>query len=374
MFDACRARGLIVALVFATLACAPAAQPSARDAAGAAPAPANPAAAASAPGTAAQPAAQPPAPPETVKLGSFYSLGAAPLFVGIDRGFFGKQGIEVEIQRTAGASEVMGFLAAGHLDVAAGGPSVPLYNSIGRGVPIKVVAPLGLNPSTVDRNNPELPLMVRKDLYDSGTVREVGQLRGRTIAMTGVGSTFHWHLARTLQEANLRIDDVELIAMDFPDQITGLATGRIDAALLSAPWDAQARRDGVAEVLVPNVAPGHMVTVLMASPQLMQERPDALRRFLTGYANAIRAMQREGYKTEENLAIIERYTGVKADTIRTSTFQVFDVDLAIDSRRLADYQQFLFGMKLVTYDTPLAESQLVDKSFAEYAAQRADKQ
>jgi NitT/TauT family transport system substrate-binding protein len=282
--------------------------------------------------------------------------------------------VEIEIQRTAGASDVMGFLAAGHLDVAAGGPSVPLFNSIARGVPIKVVAPLGINPSVVDRNSPELPLMVRKDLYDSGTVREVSQLRGRTIAMTGVGSTFHWHLARTLQEANLRIDDVDIVAMDFPDQITGLATGRLDAALLTAPWDTQARRDGVAEVLVPNVAPGHVVTVLMASPQLMQERPDALRRFLIGYANAIRAMYREGFKTDENLAIIEKYTGVKADTIRTSTFQTFDADLAVDSRLLAEYQQFLFGMKLVTYDSPLGESQLVDKSFAEYAAQRADKQ
>src|SRR6476660_353556 len=119
----------IAAFVFGAVACTPAPPPTP------AVSPANEEAA---------PADKRPAEPEIVKLGTFFSMGAAPLFVAVERGFFAKQGVEVEIQRTAGASEVMGFLGAGHLDVAGGGVSAPLYNAIARGVAIKVVAPLGL--------------------------------------------------------------------------------------------------------------------------------------------------------------------------------------------------------------------------------------
>jgi NitT/TauT family transport system substrate-binding protein len=305
-----------------------------------------------------------------VKLGTFYSLGAAPLFVGIERGFFGKQGLEIDVQRTASASDVMGFLGTGHLDVAAGGPSAPLFNAIARDVPIKLVAPLGVVPDT--RDDSPFPMVVRKDLYDSGALREVSQLRGRRIAITGLGSANHWNVARLLQTVNLRLEDVDVVGMDYADMVAAFRTGNLDAALVISPFDAQLQREDLAVILVPNMSPGEMVTGLMYGPQFMRERAEVARRFMVGYLNAIRAMHRDGLMAPENTAVYEKFTGQSPEVIRASKLLYFDPDLRMDMRGPLGYQQFLLAMKMVTYDTPLAEQQIVDRSFAEYALQRAD--
>jgi NitT/TauT family transport system substrate-binding protein len=248
--------------------------------------------------------------------------------------------------------------------------SAPLYNAIARGVPIKVVAPLGLMGDSLERSLNFL--VVRKDLYDSGGVREVGQLRGRKIAITGLGSTNHWHLSRQLQAAGLSLDDVDVVDLNYPDMITALRTGALDAAIMASPFDVQLKRDGITEMLVPNVAPGQMVTVLMFGPPFMAERPEAARRFMVGYANAIRALQREGLMASDNVPIYERYTGLKADDLVVATPPLFDPDLRIDVKPLLEYQQFLFNEKAVTYPTPLTEQQIVDRAFATYALQHAN--
>jgi NitT/TauT family transport system substrate-binding protein len=264
----------------------------------------------------------------------------------------------------------MGFLGTGHLDVAAGGPSAPLFNAIARDVPIKLTAPLGVVPDT--RDDSPFPMVVRKDLYDSGALREASQLRGRRIAITGLGSANHWNVARLLQSVNLRLEDVDVLGMDYADMVAAFRTGNLDAALVISPFDAQLQREDLAVILVPNMSPGEMVTGIMYGPQFMRERADVARRFMVGYLNAIRAMHRDGLMSPENTAVYEKFTGQSPEIIRASKLLYFDPDLRMDMRSPLGYQQFLLSMKLVTYETPLTEQQIVERSFAEYALQRAD--
>jgi NitT/TauT family transport system substrate-binding protein len=304
-----------------------------------------------------------------VNLGTIYSLGAAPLFVALGRGLFAQQGLQVEVQRTTSAADVLAFLSAGHLDVAAGGLSVPLYNAIARGVPVKIVAPLGIMPEAGERG--PVTLVARKDLYDSGALRDVGQLRGRKVAITGLGTDNHWTLAKLLQQHNLRLDDVEIVPMSFGDMLTALRTGNLDAAVMAAPFDVQAEESGAAEVLVANAAPGQMVTVLMFAPDFAQTRADAARRFMIAYQQAIAAIQREGVVTPDKLEIYEQYLGLDQETLRKSRATQFDPDLRVRTNTLLDFQQFLASVRTLAYEAPLTEEQLVDRTFAERALQQA---
>ncbi|HLY66351.1 MAG TPA: hypothetical protein VKU60_12520, partial [Chloroflexota bacterium] len=66
--------------------------------------------AASSSAAAATAIAKPAASAVTLKLASFYSLGAAPLFVGVEKGLFAKRGVDVQIERINSASDVMAIL------------------------------------------------------------------------------------------------------------------------------------------------------------------------------------------------------------------------------------------------------------------------
>src|SRR5690348_4493724 len=64
----------------------------------------------------------------------------AALFLAIERGYFARQGLDVEtVQFTVGA-EMVPALATNQIQVGNGSPSAALFNALGRGVNIRMVS------------------------------------------------------------------------------------------------------------------------------------------------------------------------------------------------------------------------------------------
>src|SRR5262245_57709191 len=144
-------------------AAAPAASGAAPSAAGSQPA---------APAPAAQAPSTPPA-VETVKMSYVNALDNAPLFVGVDRGYWQEQGVELELTPVQSSADAIAFLANGQLDTAMGSIAVPLFNAVNQGMDVRIIAPVAYSYRTA--------VLVRKDLYDSAAVRSVADLKGKRI-------------------------------------------------------------------------------------------------------------------------------------------------------------------------------------------------
>jgi ABC-type nitrate/sulfonate/bicarbonate transport system substrate-binding protein len=102
---------LVSAMLIATVACSGAASPNQ--------APAKPAAAVVSPAPAAAPIAQAEAPRamKTVRLGYIGGISDAAFYIAIDRGYFARQGIDLELTRFNSATDMVAPLSAGQLDV-----------------------------------------------------------------------------------------------------------------------------------------------------------------------------------------------------------------------------------------------------------------
>ena len=61
-------------------------------------------------------------------------------FVAHKRGYFAAEGLDVRFQTFDSAARMIPILAAGDLQVGAGGPSAGLYNAIARDIDIRIVA------------------------------------------------------------------------------------------------------------------------------------------------------------------------------------------------------------------------------------------
>ncbi|HLE81840.1 MAG TPA: ABC transporter substrate-binding protein, partial [Dehalococcoidia bacterium] len=138
------ARGFLVpmSLVLLMAACAPAAAPT--------PTPTKaPAAVASTPTPAPpKPTAAPPTPtpkPATVRFGSPGAISDAGIYIGIEKGYFKEQGVDVQVLPFQSGPLMIAPLAAGELEVAGGTISTGLLNAIERGVALKIVAGKGSN-------------------------------------------------------------------------------------------------------------------------------------------------------------------------------------------------------------------------------------
>src|SRR5215208_2462795 len=178
-----RARELISLLLVAFLvACAsgsgaPSPAAGKPGAGGAAPAATPPAAVPAAP-------AAPLTPPVTVRFGDLPATSNAAFYVAVDRGYFREEGLDVVFETFDSFERSIPALATNQLDAAGGGINAGVFSAIGRGLPLKIVA-------GISRNIPgysSSALVVRKDLIDSGRVRDWADLRGMRISLVSATS------------------------------------------------------------------------------------------------------------------------------------------------------------------------------------------
>jgi NitT/TauT family transport system substrate-binding protein len=324
---------------------------------------------------AAAPTAAPAAggPLEVVRMSDAKVLATAPVYVALEKGYFREQGIDLQLETTAGAADVVPFLATGDLDVALGATTVGLFNAFDRGADVKIIAPAGI----MTLEDSPLPLIVRKDLYDSGEVRGPADLRGRKVAMNTRGASPEYILSKVMESVGLTVNDLDLVTVPFPDMPAALSNGSIDAAVAAEPAATRAVSLGVAVKLVKEVVPGRMTTAIIASGKFLRERPEMVRRLLLAYMKGTRDIQpaaigtweAEKFYRPEHLAIFEKYTGASEQVLRDQVPYTFDVDLVIQGDSLIDQQVVHIRNGTLGLAQPIPVDRLVDDSFARYAQQ-----
>ena len=246
MVRACHWRGaagaaLLGAVFWVAAGCGAAGTPStsapAKPAATAAPAggpaasaPAPPASTGGTPGTAVATSATgaaapgPLAVPLKVRMGSNDSVVNGPIYIALDRHYFTDVGLEVEDIRFGAASQMMQPLAAGQLDVVPSAISAGLFNALARDIDVRLVA----GRETAKRGFGIFGVVARQDLWDSGAIRTLGDLRGRKVAIAGAnaGSTLQMALARGLERQGMSLADLDVVDIPYPDTNAAWRTAR----------------------------------------------------------------------------------------------------------------------------------------------------
>jgi NitT/TauT family transport system substrate-binding protein len=288
------------------------------------------------------------------------SLSFLPLFLAVDKGYLAAEGVDLDLQVGRTASDDVAFLGNGQLDAAFGNFGDALLNGIKRGLDIRVAASMSYNPDSAQVS--PSGLMVAKALWDSGAVKTSADLKGRRVTLNTLGGVVEYQIAKALERGGLTVQDVELVPIPFPDMPLALKNGAVDAGLMPEPWSTVAREQGAGAMLVPNPAPGLLVTVLLFGSGLLRpEREAAAQAFLRGLRRAgNELLTSEAVTSEENVATLVKYTRVQEDLVRKAAPYHFERDLAVDVASLLDQQRYLLQQGRLEYDQPLPESQLVD--------------
>lgn len=255
---------------------------------------------------------------EAVKLGDLPAISNAAIYLAAEKGFFKEQGIVTDINTFASAAKQVPALVAGELEVSVGSASAGLFNAVAQQAPFRIVADKG----QARKGYGFSLLTVRKDLADSGQVKSFRDLKGKKIAILAKGNIQHYLVGKMAEEAGLTINDVELVFMDAPSQVTALETKAIDASYAVEPWAARFAERGVA---VPFRTPDQVkglgpvqVGVIIFSGKFIKERRPVAQRWLSAYLKAAELFHQKGTKDPEIAAILEKYTKVPAKVVQAA--------------------------------------------------------
>jgi NitT/TauT family transport system substrate-binding protein len=254
--------------------------------------------------------------PVTVRVGLANASSDVGFFIADKKGYFKQEGLDVKFMTFDSGAKMVAPLGNGQLEVGAGSPSAGLYNAIARGLDMKIVADKGSTPPGYGYQ----PLLVRKDLIDSGRYKTLKDLKGMKIAGSAVGSASTSTLNEALKKAGLKYEDVERVFLGFPQHVMALQNKAVDAAMTTEPSATRAVQSGAAVRVMGDdvIYPNHQLAVVLYSGAFIKTNPDAGKRFMRAYLRAVRDYNDAlkdgkiaGPKAAEVIAILTEYTNIK---------------------------------------------------------------
>ena len=210
-----------------------------------------------------------------------------PLDVGMRKGFFAKEGLEIEETAFAGDAKMQQAMASDSLDIALG--SGPAMAFIVKGAPVKAVAAMAGPPLL-------LTLTVRAD----GPIKEVADLKGKRVSVSTVGSLTAWLASELSRRQGWGPDGIVLVSMGAAlPQIAALERKEIDGMVtdVATAFDLEKHHKGRILVRFGELEKDFHIHVIFATNKLIASRPDAIRAFLRGWFATIAFMRQNKAET-----------------------------------------------------------------------------
>ena len=282
-------------------------------------------------------------------------------YIAQEEGYFAEQGLDIEFVNFSSVTQALPLLVTGDLDVAAGSISAGTFNAIAQNMNIKIVA----GSQYVDPVEGNVALMVRKDVYDSGELDTVPEIKGRQVAMSCTACIYDFALAKILENAGLTLSDIETARMSPQDIVAAFANKKIEAAAVGSLQQGQLITEGYGVNLetFSELLPGFQYGFVMFGPSLLKNNPEAGKKFMVAYLKAARQYMQG--KTERNLEIAQKYFEMDRETLIQSSWSPVSTDGRVHTQDVLDFQDWAYENGLV--DKEVAAEQLLDTSFVDYA-------
>lgn len=288
----------------------------------------------------------------------------APLFIAAEKGYFEDEGMRVELLPVEGGTENVVQVAAGNFDVAGGGIGAGMLNAVARGIEFEIVAPLH-----TERPPLTSPLVVSKARYDSGEITSVEDLAGKKVSTNSKGAATEYWLWKALQQGGLDFPDVEVLGVGFREVAPALESGSLDAGILGEPLATLAEDQGLVTRLTQDFISDFTSTVIFYNKDWATANPELAAGFVKAYIRGARDLNGDAWYDPENLAIIEKYTGVPADVVARANRSYHDPNGEIPIDDLMELQRFFASQGELSYTDEIDMSQFINSSYAEKAVE-----
>lgn len=304
---------------------------------------------------------------DVVKVGMLKLVSSAPLFIGMEKGFFQQEGIKCEPIYFSSAQPISTALASKDLDVAATGITAGLYNLIGSKIKMRIVADKGREKQGFRLT----AIMISNEEWQKGT-KKLSQLRGAKIGVTQIGSTFHYILGRLLEMEGLSLGDVEVVPMGgLKNVMDAITSNQIQAGFVVQPYVSLMEENGKGKVLLwVSDKVNYQIAAIVYGEKMLSNNPLGtafMRAYIKGtryyYDNALLPVQENRVeKAEEIISIIEKYTGVNKELIRKG-LNYNDPEGKLDLEDISTQLDWLYKQGLLKYNLKVED--VVDQTFIE---------
>jgi NitT/TauT family transport system substrate-binding protein len=245
----------------------------------------------------------------------------APLYLGIDQGFFEDQNLKIEPQLAEGGAAITPAVLSGDFQIGFSN-TVSLLIAASKDLPVTIVSQGVLGGKTEDEAWANL--LVLKD----GPVKEPKDIEGKTIAVNTLSNICEVTIKASLTDMGVDVSTLKFTEVPFPDMNAALEANRVDGACVVEPFVSQGlagKAKGIDPFYV-NTAPDLTVATYFTSKQYAQENPDVVKRFVTAMEQSLEYAQNNPDAVRDILA---EYTQIPPEVAAKIKLPQWRADLTL---------------------------------------------
>jgi NitT/TauT family transport system substrate-binding protein len=280
------------------------------------------------------------------------SISITPLIYGIEKGFYRKEGIDLQFRVLRGELAVSAIVGGKEVDYLYGAGTA--FFAAVRGVPMKVLSHDFKSVFFYLMGNPR--------------VQSGQDLKGKRVAVASLAGTGAAATRASLKAIGLDPDrDVTLIVIGAASvRMAAMETGSVEAAIMPVPWNFRMKQKGFKELIYAGKVMSQPLTGLATSKDKVDKQPDQVRRMLRGFIRSMKAIREDRKGVTEFIA---KKFSLDAPTAE-ETYKIMVQTLTEDGTIAdADLQQLLDEAKQETgVKRTIAVRDIVDYSILRRAA------
>ena len=254
-----------------------------------------------------------------LKVGVVPVVDVAPLYLGIKKGFFKDEGLDVTPVVAQGGAAIIPAVVNGDQQIGFSNV-VSLLLGQTQDLPVQIISQ-GIQ-ATDDPENDTAAIAVKGD----SPIKTAADLEGKTIAINTLKNISELTVKAALDGEGVDVSTLKFVEVPLPDMVGQLNAGRVDAAGLVEPFITTGKAAGDRTIIYDRVAtePKMTVATYFTSKSFLGSDPDTVDAF-------VKAMQKSleyaaDHPDEARDAIAE-YTEIPPDVLAKVVLPLWQTDL-----------------------------------------------
>ena len=259
---------------------------------------------------------------DAIKIGIVNNSAQAPFYLGVDKGYFAAEGIDATIVPFDAAQPVAVGVVSGDIDFGAVAATGGFFSLAGQGA-LKIIGG-GVHEVPHFQN---FGFVVASGAWEAG-LKSAKELAGHSVAVTQVGSGYHYALALLAEKYAVDLKSVRILPLQsIPNIASALTGGQADAAMLNATASAPLIQKGAVKLVAwSGDETPYQATVLFTSTKIADGKRDLIERFFRAYRKGAHEyhdaftgkgeVRADGPAADDMAGCISKHTGLPPDKVK----------------------------------------------------------